>query len=357
MKILQVITSMNIGGAEKLVSQIAPMLNNKDIKCDVALFNGRDTKFKQDLLDAGINVFDLSYNNHYYNIGKIFKLWRLLRNYDVAHIHNTAPQLFAAIAKMLCSVVLCTTEHNTSNRRRNLKWFRLIDQWMYNRYKKVICISNQAELNLREYLGSSFDNITTIFNGVDINLFHNAPIATEYISKDKFVVTMVAGFRYQKDQDTIIRAMSLLDTSKFELRLVGDGERRNELESLIKELSLQNCVKLLGIRADVPNILKASDVVVMSSHFEGLSLSNIEGMSVGKPFIASDVDGLREVTSGYGILFPHEDAHALANEIKRLSEDKNYYCSTADKCWERAQMFDINKMVDGYEKVYRQIYK
>ena len=162
---------------------------------------------------------------------------------------------------------------------------------------------------------------------------------------------MVAGFRYQKDQDTLIRAFTHLDKDKYELWLVGDGERRPILEKMIYELGLNN-VKLLGIRNDIPNVLQTADIVVMSSHFEGLSLSNIEGMSVNKPFISSNVDGLREVVDGYGLLFPHGDDKALSSIIMKLSDDKAYYQQVAAKCWERAQMFDIQKMVDAYNDVY-----
>ena len=103
----------------------------------------------------------------------------------------------------------------------------------------------------------------------------------------------------------------------------------------------------------MPRILKSADVVVMSSHWEGLSLSNIEGMSAGKPFIASNVNGLREVTEGYGILFPHEDAQALADIIRRLHDDPEYYAQTAQRCYERAKQFDIGTMVERYDSVYR----
>jgi len=113
----------------------------------------------------------------------------------------------------------------------------------------------------------------------------------------------------------------------------------------------------LGIRADVPKILKSADVVVMSSHWEGLSLSNIEGMSSGKPFIASDVNGLREVTNGYGLLFPHGDAEALATIIKKLHDDKAYYDLVANRCYQRALQYDIHKMIDGYEQLYNRIIK
>ena len=137
--------------------------------------------------------------------------------------------------------------------------------------------------------------------------------------------------------------------------MVGDGVRRGALETVIASEGVAHRVKLLGIRSDVPQVLKAADVVVMSSHWEGLSLSNIEGMSSGRPFVASDVDGLREVTKGYGVLFPHEDAETLANIIRKLHDDKAYYDEVAEKCHQRAMMFDIDKMVDGYEAVYQKL--
>jgi glycosyltransferase involved in cell wall biosynthesis len=256
---------------------------------------------------------------------------------------------------------------------------------MYGRYDKIICISEIAEERLREYLGTQIPqisqiengsdnvnedearrrlsivnyqlsikrsyNICTINNGVDVEAIHGAePIAE--MRSGKFVVVMVAGFREAKDQDTLIRAMALLPKEEYELWLVGDGMRRANLELIIDNLQLGDQVKLWGLRTDVPRILKTADVVVMSSHWEGLSLSNIEGMSAGKPFVASDVNGLREVTQGYGILFPHEDAEALAQIIRQLHDDRAFYREVAARCYERAREFDISVMVNRYNEVY-----
>ena len=138
--------------------------------------------------------------------------------------------------------------------------------------------------------------------------------------------------------------------------LVGDGERRENLEKLVSSLRLEDNVKFLGVRNDVANVLKSADVVVMSSHWEGMSLSNIEGMSVGKPFVASNVDGLREITQGAGILFEHENADELARVILRLSEDRDFYNDVASRCYERAKQFDISKTVDGYNRVYHEVF-
>ena len=95
----------------------------------------------------------------------------------------------------------------------------------------------------------------------------------------------------------------------------------------------------------------------MSTHYEGLSLSNIEGMAVGKPFVASDVEGIREITKEYGILVPHQDVDALAKAIEQLHDDKQFYKEIADRCYERANQFDISKMVSRYNHVYSSIFK
>ena len=357
MKILQVITSLQTGGAEKLIVDVVPKYKHLGLDVDVLLFDGKDTPFKRQLENAGIKVFSLGYGGSVYNPLYILKLMPYLRKYDIVHTHNTAPQLFAALGSVLCSVVLCTTEHNTSNRRRNWKWYVPLDRWMYRQYQSIVCISDQAEINLKAYLGKGKYAISTIYNGIDVKSFANAAPSDELLMQkgNRKAIVMVAGFRYEKDQDTLIKAMTYLPKNGYELWLVGDGKRRENLEQLIKNLKLEQQVKMLGLRNDVPQILKASDVVVMSSHFEGLSLSNLEGMSVGKPFIASDVDGLREVVKGYGILFSHGNAEELASEIQHLATDEKYSQQVASKCWQRAQMFDIEKMVESYEKVYKSL--
>jgi glycosyltransferase involved in cell wall biosynthesis len=67
------------------------------------------------------------------------------------------------------------------------------------------------------------------------------------------------------------------------------------------------------------------------------------------------VNGLREVTQGYGILFPHEDAEALAQIIRQLHDDREYYQEVADRCYERAKEFDIQKMAEAYAYAYREL--
>ena len=285
-----------------------------------------------------------------------------MKNYDIVHTHNSSPQLFVAIASLFSHTNLVSTEHNTSNRKRNWMWYRPIESWMYSRYDHVICISKIAEEKLREYMGgewlikssNKYKSITTINNGIDVNTISEAEPCKELLDlkESRRSILMVAGFRKQKNQDTIIRALSLLDKEKYEVWFAGIGERMEEVKQLALSLGVSDRVRFLGLRTDIPNVLRAADVIVMSSHWEGLSLSNVEGMSAGKPFIASDVNGLREVTKDWGLLFPHEDAKQLAALLQRLATDDAYYKQIAQRCYERAKQFDINEMVRAYNQVY-----
>lgn len=353
MRILHIITSLRTGGAETLVVNLMPRFRDLGHEVGLVVFNNEKTKLMERLKHECPECKIYELGTSCYNPLYIIKLIGIMKKYDIVHTHNSSPQLFAAITNLFTRKKLITTEHNTSNRRRYWKWYANIDRWMYNRYNCIICISNQAEENLRNYLKRDKLPIVTIFNGVDIASFHNAkPI--EELKTDKFVAIMVAGFRKQKDQDTLVKAIAKLPKEKFELWLVGTGERLNDVKNLAKNLNIEDNVKFLGLRTDVARLLHTANVVVMSSHYEGLSLSNIEGMSVDKPFIASDVDGLHEITEGYGILFPHEDSDSLAKIIERLSTDQDYYNQIASSCYARAQQFDITKMVEGYEGVYTQ---
>ena len=148
----------------------------------------------------------------------------------------------------------------------------------------------------------------------------------------------VASFRYPKDQKTIIKSLQLLNKNII-LVLVGDGPLKAECEALAESLGVSDRVFFLGIRMDVIRLLKTSDIVILSSHHEGLSLSSIEGMASGKPFIATNAPGLGNIVRDAGILFSVNDADKLAEEINKLLENSSYYNTTVTNCLKRANNF------------------
>ena len=344
-----------MGGAEKLMVDLLPRLQQMGHEVAIYVFCGVHTPLVDQLKSSGVQVILGGENENVYSPRHIKVLRRLIPMYDVVHTHNTSPQLFGAIANIGLHVPLITTEHNTTNRRRSNVLFLPLDRWMYRQYQRVICISELCQTNLMEHLGIGQSNtMRVIHNGIDTQQYANAAASSEYNHQTlhaAHIIINVAGFRKQKDQPTLIRAMQLLPND-YHLLLVGEGACMNDCKQLAWSLGVGQRVHFLGARADVPNLLQAADVVAMSSHYEGLSLSNLEGMAVGKPFVASDVDGLREIVSGYGVLFPHEDETALATAIQQLCEDTHHAAAIAERCRQRAQEFDISKTAADYNSVY-----
>lgn len=357
MKILHCITHLaDSGGAEKLMEDLLPSLQDGSNEIACLAFQGGESQNRTLLEKNGVKVYELSKNSSFfYNPIRIPQIIPFLKKYDIIHTHLTAPQLFVAIANLFWRAKLITTEHNTDNRRRHIALLKPLDKWLYGQYERVICCSEQTRVNLCKYLPNLTSKAITINNGVRLSKFAINDSPEKVLTpEDAVKIVMVAWFRPQKDHATLIKAISLLP-EQFHVYLVGDGETKASNEQLAQDLKVDNRVHFLGQRTDVPKILANSDYIVLSSHYEGLSLSSIEGMCAGKPFMASDVDGLRDVVGGAGVLFAEGDAEGLAKSIMALHNNKSLYKEVAEKCHERAMNYDMSIMASNYLKEYEQL--
>lgn len=366
MKILQVINSLGTGGAEKLLLDSVVLYRKAGIAVDILILWDNNHPFLQELINQNVcKVYILSQSSKVmdiYNPLHIFKIKKIMRNYDIVHVHLFPAQYFAVFANILNSgsSKLIFTEHNTSNNRISNKLFGPIEKFIYKRYARVVCITEEIRVIYKNYLGTD-ENLVLINNGVDITKISNAgmiprnKIHPSLQSGDKLIL-QVSAFRTQKDQPTLIKAM-LYVPNHFKLLLVGSGEKLAECRQLVNDLHLGEKVFFLEQRMDIPQLLKSVDMVVLSTHYEGLSLASIEGMSSGKPFLASDVPGLREIVSEAGILFEQGDENELAAHMNKLAGDSQYTFTIVEKCLERAKQFDITKMVDLHILLYKNIFE
>lgn len=358
LKVLHVITSLRTGGAERLMVDLLPRLRERGLQVELAVLDGTATDFYSALEVQGIPIHALGMGvRAMHSPCCIPALRRLMRQFDIVHTHNTPSQYFVAISSMGMKLApkLVTTEHSTMNRRRNSFLFRLLDKWMYGRYNKIIGVSDSTTLSLLNYLHGLQQSIT-INNGIAVDAFLHATATQdimEAFGQNKRLV-MSAAFRYPKDHETVIRALHLLPDD-YHLLLAGDGERRTMVEDFVEKEQLSQRVHFLGNRRDVDAVLKAANIVVMSSRYEGLSLSSLEGLASGRPVVASDVPGLREIVGDAGLLFPQGDAQALAKTILDLEENATLCQQTIEKGLQRARQYDISTMIEAYWQVYQNL--
>lgn len=367
MKILQIINSLATGGAEKLLLETLPLYREQGIEMDILLLWDNDCMFTKQLQEKGcckIHVLKKSSRiKDIYNPLSILKIAKIIRVYNIAHVHLFPAQYWVVLAKIVSfsKIKLVFTEHNTSNRRLENPIFRFIDKFIYKFYTQIVCITPEIKIILTEHTQLPADRLQLIANGVNLIDIKDALVLkrTElsvFIQEEDKIIIQVAGFREQKDQATLIRSMALLP-HHIKLLLVGDGILKKTCELLVKELQLEERVLFLGLRMDVPQLLKTADIIVLSTKYEGLSLSSIEGMASGSPFIASHVPGLAEVVQEAGILFPVGDSKQLAKEIVTLLENPKKYNEVVQKCQKRAEQYDISLMVRKHIELYKSLYE
>jgi glycosyltransferase involved in cell wall biosynthesis len=357
MKVLQVINSLATGGAEKLLLESCTVYQQKEIEVHVLLLNGVSHPFLEELRHNTTCTIHVLGNGSVYNPFFLFKIIPFFKKFDCVHVHLFPSLYWVSLAHRLSfsKTKLIYTEHSTTNNRRANPIFKILDRWMYSRYSTIVAITPKVLENLKKHLNFKDDSkFCVIQNGLNLSQIQSAQpyLKTDFFEDENAkIIIQVARFFEPKDHITLVKSMALLPEN-YKLLLVGDGILKVNSEALVVQLNLQNRVRFLGLRFDVLSLLKTTDVIVLSSKHEGLSLSCIEGMASGKPFVASDVPGLQEVVQNNGILFPVGDEKKLAYEIQQLISNEDHYKDVVSRCLQKAKEYDITTMIDDYIELY-----
>lgn len=198
-------------------------------------------------------------------------------------------------------------------------------------------------------------------NGIDTQRFRFNPVARQQLRselgvQDGKVFIAIGRFHEAKDYPNLLDAFSILSRSEpnSHLLIVGDGELRPQVERQIEALGLQAKVSLLGIRKDVPELLSAADVFVLSSAWEGFGLVVAEAMATERIAIATNSGGVAEVMGGHGFLVAPQDSDALAESMKKaidITEDQAGEFGRAARQY-IVENFGLNSVVDRWLKIY-----
>ncbi|MDG1572730.1 glycosyltransferase [Robiginitalea sp. M366] len=351
MRLLLIINSLGAGGAEKLVADMASIIRNKGIHVELLVLSKNQDMFLQKLLDDNISITYSPYP--IYSPLNIFFIRKMIKAFDIVHAHLFPSQYWLSLS--FSSKPTVVTEHCTYNKRRSNLLFWPIEQLTYMRYRKVITISEKAKETLSSWLKLRNSKYVVIENGIDLARFRDAkPKQIEGITDKTVKVIMVGRFNPTKDQPTAIKSLLHLP-DHIHLLLVGDGHLRESCEKLAIELGLNKRVHFLGLRKDIPELLKSSDICLISSHSEGLSISSLECLASGKPLITSNVNGLKEINRDVGLLFEDENEQELASQILRLINDPELYKEVANRCAEKSLQYDITRTVNKHLEIYHDI--
>ncbi|MED4228578.1 glycosyltransferase family 4 protein [Neobacillus cucumis] len=199
-------------------------------------------------------------------------------------------------------------------------------------------------------LGAEDEKMTTVYTGIDFQTLERKP------NTDKTVITCVSRLRPRKGHKYLLEALSQIKNqfTNVELRIVGDGEMREELENQARELQL-NEVVFLGKRKDIPELLSQSDIFVLPTTSDTLPISVIEAMFAGQAIITTNCGGIPEIIQDQqtGLIVNPTDSEQLAEKLLQLLQDETLRTKLADNARSYAQNhLTISNMVTRIEQVY-----
>jgi len=222
---------------------------------------------------------------------------------------------------------------------------------------RLICCSRYVESGVIRWFKVSSQETVTIYNGCEFDQFNQNNIHPKKIEPEQTItIGMVARLERHKDQPTLIRASRLLKERGIVCQtwLIGEGSRRSEYEELIQSENVGDCVHLLGMRRDIPELLQQLDVFVFSAKpDEGLGVALLEAMASGVPIVATRVPACEEVLDNgqLGLLVEPGNEHAMAEAILQIAKDPLSSYNRVKEAREKVQReFTIAHMAQEYAR-------
>ena len=352
MKILYVITGLGLGGAEKVVCDLADQMILKGHDVKIVYLTG-SVLVKP--ISSRVELLPLHLNAASNIFGASRKYKKIIRDFspDVIHSHMIHANIFARLNHLSFKYIrlICTAHNSNEGGRVRMLAYKLTN-FLSNLNTNV---SQEASESLISKGAFNKNNLITVYNGIDLNKFN-------FFNKDKnsneLSFLSVGRFNKQKDYPNLFQAISILKNTinkEVKFYIAGDGELRPQLEQLIVDLGISDCVVLLGKRSDIPNLLNKADYFVLSSRHEGLPTVVIEAMACGTFVIATDCGGSAEIMGDTGLLVPPQDSEALAEALNEAVNKTPLEIQENNlKARQRVEeLFSLEKSVENWLKIYR----
>jgi len=372
MIVLHVITGLNDGGAEGVLYRLC-RASTKVTHVVVSLTSMG--KYGPMLLDAGVKVIALGLPRGRVTVEAIWRLWKIVRNLRPqvvqtwmyhADLMGGVVARMAGVRNVVWGVRHSTLEEGVSSRKTI--WVAKVCSWFSGWVPLRIVVCARQAMAVHVQMGYNADRMVYIPNGYDVHRFKPDYRSRELlrvqlkVSDITPLIGMVGRYDAQKDHSNLLHALSLLKDRGLNFVCVLAGTNldsdNKELNHLLQKYGLTDEVKLLSRRDDVPELMNALDVHVLSSAF-GEAFPNVvaEAMACGTPCVTTDVGDAGDIVSDCGWVVAPRNAVALAGAMEAaLHELQNSH-----PAWTRRQaacrlritnLFSLKKMVGAFEEVW-----
>lgn len=361
MKILFIITSLGMGGAENVLANLTDGLVQRGCEVKIICLKGEVlVKPQSDKVEIVSLNFDSLSNLS--SILKSIKAIILKDQPDIVHAHMFHAIVVARILRITAPIkkLICTAHSKAFGGKFRALVYKMTDRWSDINTN----VSHEATENFIKNKIFKKNNSLTITNGVDtekfiFNFADRIAYRTQFKIEDNEKVFIAIGrFNEAKDYPNLINAFDLFRKKSHvesKLLIVGDGELRTSIENLIADTHLSDQIILLGIRHDIPQLLNMADTFILSSEWEGLPTVLMEAMSTEKIVISTDCGGAREIIDSEDFLVPIKNSEELSRKMLDICQLPEQYGIQIGKI-NRQRIVDhysLDAMVAQWLKVYK----
>ena len=325
MKILHLISSNGMYGAEAVILNLSRVLREGGHDCRMGVFYNSanpNLQFHEYSLKEGFESYLIECAGQIDRaaIGRIRKL-AADTGAEAIHAHGYKADIYAYLALHGIEIPLISTCHTWYDTGLLISIYGRMDRFVLRSYARVVAVSDEVRRRLLK-AGVRKDRIRLVRNGIDLRPFDSV---NHTRLEQGMVVGLVGRLAWEKGVDLFLRAAAkiLMEFPNTQFVVVGDGPDRDKLERLIDEMKIRANVRLLGRREDMASLYASLDVMVSSSRQEGLPMAILEGMACELGLVATAVGEVPTVVldGRTGVLVPADNVEALAQGIIHLLQD------------------------------------
>lgn len=368
------ITNLGSGGAEKILINILKHLPRDKYQLSLFLFEKsgvyledipKDVELQyfinpakfvgclQNLYDRLIKKIAFRVLMHYPSL--VYKICGVKYcDIDIAFIQDTTYLLKADFAKSKVAWIHCDV--------KNTPFYNVGLRENLLHADKIVCVSQAVQMNTVRCFPEYENKILFIYNPSPIDDIRSMSNGEGFLKYQPQTIVAVGRLAREKGFDLLINALKKMHQKghKYSLKIIGEGYERSNLQNLINVLKLEDYVELLGFKNNPYKYIKAADLLVLSSYFEGLGQVLVEALCLGVPIVSSDCEsGPRDVLcrGKCGLLVPVGDVEKLADGIELLMTDEQLREEFIANGLKRAQDFDLPMIMTQIEALFDEVSK
>ena len=361
-KVLHLITSLELGGAQSGLLLGLPRFENDEYEHILCSITDR-MNMAEDFEKVGVKTMSLQLQNKT-DFMVVWRLRKLLKEVkpDVLHTYLLHGNLLGRVVGSLTGVPVIISSERTIGQAR--RWGRILTQLTNPLAQAVEVNSSAGKLSVIKDLGVPESKVRIIRSGFDLNSITSQNVETNIsnelgLNEDTRVILMAGRLRPVKGIDYGIRAFTKLveDVPNAHLIIAGDGEERENLEGLARSLSVHEKTTFLGVRSDLPGLLRESDAFLLPSLNEGFPRVAVEALAIGCPVVATNVGGTPEIViDGHtGILVESKNSGQMADALKRVIEDSELSSKLVTQGRENTVKYGIDSYVRSLDTLYTEL--